>query len=259
MGGHWQVTMCLPGTIVYPVMVRGYGKQGEELEVAREMMRDAPEILGEAQPQLWLLDALYFNTNTIKIAREQQAHVLFKFKEAEFRTVTQDAQNLFEHWGGDEEQSEFDGERMCRWTVRKTNDSFAGYAVQVVELVEFYPKRKRERTTRCWIVTTDVDLTLEEIREAAHQRWEIENNVFKRISHLSGTKRFYFRDPKRLFTLLHIFFAAVAVLDYILALLEDHPRVFAAVRRGIKPTWRNVFSQIQEVLYGLPRALVGVT
>ena len=85
------------------------------------------------------------------------------------------------------------------------------------------------------------------------------HNVFKRISHLSGTKRFYFRDDKRFFTLLHIFFAAVAVLDYIITLLRDHPRVFAAVRGGIKPTWRNVFSQIQEVLYGLPRALECMT
>jgi len=199
------------------------------------------------------------NANTIKIAREQQAHVLLKFKEAEFRTLTRDAENLFEHFGGDEEQSGWENERMCKWRVRKTVDSFAGYPVQVVQLVEFYPKRRSDRTTRCWIVSTDLDLSLEEIREAAHQRWTIENNVFKRISHLSGTKRFYFRDDKRFFTLLHIFFAAVAVLDYIMALLRDHPRVFAEVRRGIKPTWRNVFSQLQEVLYGLPRALVGVT
>ena len=64
----------------------------------------------------------------------------------------------------------------------------------------------------CWIVTTDSELTLEEVREAAHQRWEIENNVFKRISHLAGTKRFYFKDPRQFFNLLHIFLAAVAVL-----------------------------------------------
>jgi len=259
MGGQWQVTMCLPGKIAYPVMVRGYHNQGKELEVARQMMADAPAVLGEAKPELWLLDALYFNTNTIKIAREQGAQVLFKFKDADLRTVTKDAENLFEHWGADEEERGFDSERLCRWRVRKTTEEFAGHAVQVAELVEFFPKRKREQTTRCWIVTTDEDLSLEEIREAAHQRWQVENNVFKRISHLSGTKRFYFRDPKRFFTLLHLLYAGAAVLDYVLALLKDHPRVFAALRRGIKPTWRNVCSQIQEVLYGLPRALVRVT
>jgi len=40
-----------------------------------------------------------------------------------------------------------------------------------VQLTEFYPKRKRERAVTCWIVTTDMELPLEEVREAAHQRW----------------------------------------------------------------------------------------
>ena len=108
--------------------------------------------------------------------------------------------------------------------------------MQVVELKEYYPKRKRERNLSCWIVTTDLKLPLEEVREAAHQRWQIENNVFKRISHLSGTKRFYFKDPRQFFNLLHLFFAAVAVLDCIIALLRAHRRLFAALRAGIKDT-----------------------
>jgi IS4 transposase len=131
--------------------------------------------------------------------------------------------------------------------------------VQVVELKEYYPKRKGQRNLSCWIVTTDLELPLEEIREAAHQRWQIENNVFKRISHLSGTKRFYFKDPRQFFNLLHIFFAALAVLDCIIALLRAHQRVFAALRAGIKDTWRNLFSRIREVLYELPCALAAMT
>ena len=91
MGGHWLVTMCLPGRINYPLMVRRCQSQGEELQVARQMMQESGSILGELRPQLWLLDALYFNTNTIKIARDQTAHVLFKFQQADFRQVTQDA------------------------------------------------------------------------------------------------------------------------------------------------------------------------
>ena len=138
-------------------------------------------------------------------------------------------------------------------------DSFGGYPVQVIQLSEYYPKRKRQRTTSCWIVTTDLQLPLEEVREAAHQRWTIENNVFKRISHLSGTKRFYFKDPRQFFNLLHLFFAAVAVLDCILALLRAHKCLFAALRAGIKDTWRNVFSRLREALYGLPCALECMT
>ncbi len=259
MGGHWLVTLCLAGVIAYPVMVRRCESQGQEQGIARQMMRAAARILGKLRPQLWLLDALYFNTNTIKIARAQKAHVLFKFKEADFREVTKDAQNLFEHFGGDEQQTGWDPTRQCRWKVRKTIDAFAAYPVQVVELKEYYPKRKRQRNLSCWIVSTDLQLPLKELREAAHQRWQIENNVFKRISHLSGTKRFYFKDPRQFFNLLHIFFAAVAVLDCIIALLRAHQRLFAALRAGIKDTWRNVFSRIREVLYELPCAFERMT
>lgn len=259
MGGHWLVTLCLPGVIAYPVMVRRCETQGQEQRVARQMMRAVVRVLGKLRPELWLLDALYFNRNTIKIARGQKAHVLFKFKQAQFREVTKDAQQLFQHFGGDEEQTGWDHQRQCRWKIRKTLDTFGGYPVQVVQLKEYYPKRKCERNVSCWIVSTDLELCLEEVREAAHQRWQIENNVFKRVSHLSGTKRFYFKDHRQFFNLLHIFFAAVAVLDCIIARLRAHKHLYAALRAGIKDTWQNVFSRIREVLYQLPCAFERMT
>jgi hypothetical protein len=54
--------------------------------------------------------------------------------------------------------------------------------------------------------------------------------------------------------LLNPFLAAVAVLHCIFALLKAHKRVLNALRDGIKPTWRNVFSRIRELLYELPCA-----
>jgi len=69
MGGHWLVTLCLAGRIDYPVMVERCQSQGQEQGVARQMMREAPRVLGAQRPELWLLDALYFNRNTISIAR----------------------------------------------------------------------------------------------------------------------------------------------------------------------------------------------
>jgi len=254
MGGHWLVTLCLAGKIDYPVMVERCRSKGQEQAVARQMMRAAPKALGTQRPELWLLDALYFNVNTIAIARTQGDHVLFKFKDADYRTVTADADNLFQHFGGEEECEGWDNDRGCRWKLRKTLDSFGGYPVQVVELTEFYPKRTRDQTVISWIVTTDLQLPLEEVREAAHQRWQIENGIFKRISHLAGTKTFYFKDHRQFFNLLRLFFAAAAVLGCIMEMLRAHPLLFSALRIGIKDTWRNVFSRIVEVLGVLPCA-----
>ena len=258
MGGHWLVTLCLAGKIDYPVMVERCHNQGQEQQVARKLMQEAPKVLGKLRPELWLLDALYFNRNTIAIARRQHSHLLFKFKDADYRTVTADASNLFQYFGGDEELSGWDSERGCRWKLRKTVDRFASYPVQVVALTETYPKRKRNRTVTSWIVTTDLQLPLEEVREAAHQRWQIENGIFKRISHLAGTKTFYFKDHRQFFNLLRLFFAAMAVLDCIMWMLRAHSRLFAALRFGIKDTWLNVFSRIEEVLGWLPCAFAAL-
>jgi hypothetical protein len=258
MGGHWLVTLCLAGKIDYPVVVERCHNQGQEQLVARKMMQAAAKLLGKLRPELWLLDALYFTVNTIAIARGQGAHVLFKFKDADYRTVTADACNLFQHFGGDQELSGWDAERGCRWKLRKTLDRFAAYPVQVLQLVESYPKGKRNRTVISWIVTTDLELPLEEVREAAHQRWQIENGIFKRISHLAGTKTFYFADHRQFFNLLRLFFAAMAVLDCILWMLRAHSRLFAALRLGIKDTWRNVCSCILEALSLLPCAFAAL-
>ena len=258
MGGHWLVTLCLTGKIDYPVMVERYHNKGQEQLVARKLMQGAAKVLGKLRPELWLLDALYFNTNTIAIARRQHSHLLFKFKDADYRSVTADASNLFQYFGGDEELSGWDSQRECRWKLRKTVDRFASYPVQVVQLTESYPKRKRNRTVISWIVTTDLQLPLEEVREAAHQRWQIENGVFKRISHLAGTKTFYFKDHRQFFNLLRLFFAAMAVLDCIMWMLRTHARLFAALRFGIKDTWLNVFSRIDEVLGRLPCAFAAL-
>lgn len=259
MGGHWQVTLCLAGGINYPIMVERCRNQGEEQAVARRMMGQATQLLGARRPEIWLLDALYFNVNTISIAREQRDHVLFKFKDADYRAVTADAQNLFQHFGGDQEATGWDCQRGCRWKVRKTVDSFHSYPVQVLQVTEFYPTRKCEHTVVSWVVTTELDLSLEEAREAAHQRWQIENGIFKRISHLAGTKTFYFKDHRQFFNLLRLFYTCLAVLDSIMVMLRTHPRVFAALRAGIKATWQNTFSRITEVLYGLPAVFVVLT
>jgi hypothetical protein len=83
-----------------------------------------------------------------------------------------------------------------------------------------------------------------------------------RIGYLQGhTKRFqkfffplpqalpgaiYFKDPRPFFNPLHIFFAAVAVFDAIIYILRRDEQLFKSLLDGIKPTWRNIFSQLKE-------------
>ena len=105
-----------------------------------------------------------------------------------FRDVLEDANALFSaHTKAIDEIPHahgFDAERWCDWSMKKVTLEFGGYPVNVFLLIEDYPKRKRNSHVETWIITTDFTLSFEEAREAAHLRWQIENNEFKRISHL---------------------------------------------------------------------------
>jgi IS4 transposase len=125
---------------------------------------------------------------------------------------------------------------------------YAGHPLQIAHLMEDYLKRKTYQHVECWIVTTDLDLQPEEIREAAHLRWHIENNTFKRLSHHTGTKRFYFKDPNAFFALLRLLYTAIALLDILLHILRRNRGIFKSLLQGIKTTWKNVFSQLEQAL-----------
>ncbi len=53
-------------------------------------------------------------------------------------------------------------------------------------------------------------------------------------------------DSVPFFNLLKLFFAAIAAYDIILCILKRNEKELKALLNGIKPTWRNIFSQIVE-------------
>ena len=250
MGGHHHVTFCLHGSIDYPFIIEDQGKRGKELPTALRVLKEAHAWLGPRFPNLLLCDSLYFNANSFKSAREKGAHILIKSSSPEFRTVLQDAQFIFEHSMRTKIKRKrgFDDERFCHWSIEITSGEFAGYPIQIAHLVEDYPKRTRNAHTESWIVTTDLSLSSLAIREAAHLRWRIENNVFKRISHLAGTKRFYFKDPRPFYTMLRLFCAALAAFDAFICIVKQREKEFKRLLDGAKSTWKNIFSLLQDQL-----------
>jgi hypothetical protein len=250
MGTHRHVTFSLHGSIDYPVMIEDQHTRGKELPVALALIDEAHKQLGSCFPDLILCDSLYFCTNSFETVRSTGAHILIKSSNPEFRSVLQEARFCFENdvVTTVETDSGFDDERFCHWSMKKTSGEFAGYPIQIAHLVEDYPKRTKNAHCESWIVTTDLSLSSLAFREAAHLRWHIENNVFKRISHLAGTKRFYFKDPRRFYAMLRLFCAALAALDAYIYMLRHSPRDFKRLLNGIKPTWKNIFSRLADQL-----------
>ena len=249
MGTHYLSMLDLCGKTDYPVMFLPYNKQGKELPTSQLLLRQAKTTLGAQFPELLLLDGEYFTKNIFQEVASCKAQLFIKSKEP-FRDVHQDAQLLFrakDKFPGDIiEEDGFDAQRCCHWAIEITSGEFAGHPLQVAHLVEEYLKRKTNRHVECWIVTTDLSLLPTEIREAAHLRWHVENNVFKRLSKQSGTKRFHFKDPKRFYSMLRLFCAAVALFDMLIVILQRAEQQFKRIRDGIKVTWNNIFSQLAE-------------
>jgi hypothetical protein len=254
MSNHYLSAFVLSGKTEYPLLIEDCEKRGKELPVSEVLLDKAKKILGKDFPQLILVDALYFNVNSFRRVREKNSHILIKCKEPEFREVLKDAQFVFN--AKDEVVDNivmangFDSQRMCSWKIKITSEEFAGYPIKIAHLIEDYLLEKEDKShIECWIVTTDLSLTPNEIREIAHLRWHIENNVFKRLSHLVGTKTFYFRDPKPFYNLLRLLCLALAIYDILIYSLQSSPKFFKKIRNGIKPTWKNIFSQLDELLY----------
>ena len=250
MSDHHVVAFDLCGKTDYPLMVSNSHKRGKELPVAKDMVDRAVNVLGDRFPDLFLLDSLYFNQPFFDCIRSHHAHLLIKSDEPSFREVLMDAKFVFENKKDldvpVEEKHGFDPIRVCSWRIETTSGEFAGYPIQIAHLLEDYPKRKKNQHEECWIVTTDLTLLPEEIREAAHLRWHIENNAFKRLSHHTATKRFYFKNPKPFFTILRLFCTAIALLGILLQILKRNEKDFKRILNGIKETWKNVFSQLGE-------------
>jgi len=249
MGTHYLSMLDLCGKTDYPVMFLPYDKQGKELPTSQRLLQLAKTTLGAQFPDLLLLDGEYFTRNIFAEVAACNANLLIK-SEHPFREAHWDAQLLFrskDAFRGDIiEEGGFDIERCCRWSIEITTGEFAGFPLQVAHLTEDYLKRSTNSHVECWIVTTALDLQPAEIREAAHLRWHVENNVFKRLSKQSGTKRFHFKDPKRFYALLHLFCAAMALFDMLIVILQRAEESFKRIRGGIKVTWNNVFSRLVE-------------
>ena len=253
MGKHYHETFSLNGQIAYPVMIENCGKRGKELPASYSILEKSKQLLGDLFPHLILADSLYFNSVFFKKVRESDSHVLIKSSDPEFRLVLREAKLEFDNkkiiCSEIAEETGFDSERMCSYHIEMASENFAGLPVTVSHLTEFYPKHpNNEKNSESWIITTDLTLSLAEIREAAHFRWQIENNVFKRLSHNAGTKKFYCKNDRAFFNLLRILSASIAVFDAFISIMRRKEKTFKRILDGIKPTWKNIFSQVEEYL-----------
>lgn len=253
MGNHHVVAFSLvTNSGTFPCMIEGTPGRGHELKRAERMVSRLPASfpLGH-KPELLLYDYLGFTKSMFQAADKAGLHILVKGGDSEFRELINDARLLFQV---DDPRAEgrasgFDRQRLLSWELEETSNTFAGFPVRVARLIERPLKgRGRDEPHISWIVTTDFSLSPRELREAAHVRWSIENNVFKRLSGAVATKRFHFKEQQPFVTMLRIVCAAVIAFD-VLTFMMDR---LSGGRKGwigpVKQTYGIVFQAIYALL-----------
>jgi hypothetical protein len=248
MGGHYVCAMALLGKdMTYPWEIRPCPGRGHELSVAKAMIRSLPDDQFKRPFDLLLYDFLAFNAPLIKEARRKGLHVLIKGSSPEFRDVLKGALATFDSGQTDlfKTCSGFDDRRLSAWTLQEISDTFAGFPVRIIRIIE-QPAKGQPKVS--WILTTDFTLSPEEIREAAYLRWSIENDVFKRLSAQAGTKRFHAKDAQAFLIMLTLFCAALVAFQLTLSILFRWGDEFKSVLGGMKRTLRNLLERLKENL-----------
>lgn len=196
--------------------------RGHELAVTRGVLREAVRELGRGFVDLMVADGLYMTHEDFHWGVEEGGYHLVVKTSEETLTVLQDARELFfgnpkEMSGSLEQVRGIDAGRGVEYEIVAAAGFSWGdlsHRLKVAHVREraIKPRSDRPAETTFWCFTTDESLTAEDLREVAHRRWKIENNVFRRLSALVDSKRDLTNDAHVREALLGLWFLGFNLL-----------------------------------------------
>jgi hypothetical protein len=252
-GEVWVSVLAVAGKTEGVVDLERYQGRGHELAASRKVLKRAFKKLGKGYFGIVGGDGLYANRHDFKLCRDLGSHLLVKTDEKNL-TVIEDAMGLFTSRNaltrpGVGSQKGFDSLRQIEYEVMWAEGfEWQGLTLTVAWVKEHHlkPEKGRPAEVEFWILTTAVGLTGEDLRELGHRRWEIENNIFKRLNHLVGSKRRWSHKAKVMEMLLRIWMIGLTLLGAYL--LERGWNTFQKTWKAMKRTWRGVTRLMQRSL-----------
>ena len=255
-GGIWASVLAISGKSDGVVDLERYPKRGCELEASRTVLKRAFGKLGKGFFGIVAGDGLYATKEDFQLGLDHGSHLLVKTDE-ETLTVVQDAKHLFHVQNtikleGIFQQKGHDPKRDVDYEVMWAEGfEWQGHLLTVARVEEWALNSKTgvvERTA-FWVLTTATGLTGEDLRELAHLRWEIENNIFKRLNHLVGSKRGWSHKPQVMEMFLRIWMIGLTILGAYL--FEQGWKTLKEDWEAMKVTWRAVTNLMKRSLVKL--------
>ena len=244
-GGIWASVLAVSGKTDGVVDLERYRSRGCELAASRTVLKRAFRKLGKGFFGIVAGDGLYTTQEDFQLCLDHGSHLLVKTDEKTL-TVIEDAQCLFRAQNADRFQGVFrqkghDSKRDVDYEVMWAEAfEWQGHRLTVAWVQEWALNTKTglvERT-EFWVLTTATGLSGEDLRELAHLRWEIENNIFKRLNHLVGSKRPWSHKPKVMELLLRIWMIGLTLLG--VYLFQQGWMLFEQTWESMKKTWASV-------------------
>lgn len=240
--------VCVGDKLTCGLDIEPMRKRGTELAATRRMMERAIQTMGESFATHLLYDGLMADRIDFRSAISLwKMHLVVKTEDTRLEPIAW-AKDLFAdiHSASDAEDSgvvitkgvdEFRNVEYEVWGVRGVTWTDLEFPLNVARVVEIPLKGENAGQPQTfWVLTTDLTLLPSELRELAHLRWRIENNLFKSLNARVGSKRGYIRNRHVRLALLLIWFFGWTIFQTFDAL--------AAVRQacpGVKVT--NSFVQ----------------
>lgn len=199
--------------------------KGKEIPTTRALLDRAFREYGEGFVDIFLLDALYADKQTINLILSHKSHFLMKTEETTLRII-QDADSLFKCWKTHpyvNHISGFDSNRLCEYEMWYCDSfPFPGVSklMNVAHIKENYVKTKRQEDF--WVLCTDESISGEQLRELGHLRWRIENNGFKQLNAQTNCDHVYTHNEHSFEALMFLIFIGWNLL--LLFNLEDDIR-----------------------------------
>lgn len=244
-GGIWTSVLAVGGKSSGVIDLERYSGRGHELEASRKLLKRAFHKLGKGFFGIVAGDGLYANRRDFELCLDQGSHLLVKTDEEKL-TVIEDARCLFSARGAKDFQGigwkgDCDARRKIDYEVWWAEEfDWQGLKMTVAWVKEHHrqPAKGHPEDTWFWVMTTATGLTGEDLRELAHLRWEIENNIFKRLNFLVASKRRWSQKPKVMEMLLRIWMIGLTILGAYL--FEQGWKTVKNSWGAVKKTWQVI-------------------
>ncbi len=210
-GSHRFSVLTLAGNAVQaPLDIEPYSKRGKERSASFRLLERLKQSFDSVPFTHLLLDGLYMSRSVFIQALELDFAPVVKTTDKSLSCV----RRLQENW------QDFFGEKTAPDHIRwlRGTDSSHGYSYKILQNCQISWGKfelngiqlqitylSGPRSNRCetfWVFTTDTELSAQSLRQLAHHRWAIENNEFKELNQLVGSKASYIKSEEAKHTIL---------------------------------------------------------